>query len=74
MTTYTLRHCDTDMRPLPGSPPQHPASRDRSLDVEALVPDITSPHHAHTTLQIVITGDDAADTPGEVLVYFTTCG
>ncbi|MDT0262487.1 hypothetical protein [Jatrophihabitans lederbergiae] len=55
------------MRARPGSAPLQ-------SDVEALVHCVTGSQHTRTLLQIVITGDEAADTPGEVLVYFTTCG
>lgn len=78
MTTYTLRYCDAGMRALPGSAPLQSCdtleAAVAALDVEALVHDVTGSQHARTVLQIVITGDEAPDTPGEVLVYFTTCG
>lgn len=78
MTTYTLRHGDAGMRVLPGAALLQSCdtleAAVAALDVEALVHDITDPQHTRTLLQIVITSDEAADTPGEVLVYFTTCG
>lgn len=77
MTTYTLRHCDAGMRALPGSAPLQSCDTLKAavaaLDLEALVHDITGPQHTRTLLQIVITGDEAPDTPGEVLVYFAMC-
>jgi len=78
LTTYTLRPCDSDMRALPEAAPLQACdtleAAVAALKVEALVHDITGPHdNHHRLLQIVITGDETADTPGEVLVYFTTC-